>query len=250
MFAAFRTAARTAQRAYSTAAPAGASGTEFEAARQAVADHAKHSAELWRKITCVLLLLSLETVTRSRTPSSDPGDAATPGREGGEEGAMREDPLVEGHNGRTRGVWTRTVELDRVAARCVCALSCSVDRTRSPSGDPSSQPFPRPSSADRLMSPPLPCTSTATTWPSRRVRRPSPFAQLIGGGEASQLGRRGLTPSLPSVIIGFLNAKALADEHEKHLEHIKEENGGELPERIRYVRPAGPSLASLLNCTC
>ncbi|TNY22853.1 cytochrome c oxidase, subunit VIa [Rhodotorula diobovata] len=51
MFAAFRTAARTAQRAYSTAAPAGASGTEFEAARQAVADHAKHSAELWRKIT-------------------------------------------------------------------------------------------------------------------------------------------------------------------------------------------------------
>ncbi|CEQ42915.1 SPOSA6832_04793, partial [Sporobolomyces salmonicolor] len=27
---------------------------------------------------------------------------------------------------------------------------------------------------------------------------------------------------------------ALADDHEHHLEHIKEENGGELPERIKY----------------
>ncbi|GAA5825860.1 hypothetical protein JCM11251_000029 [Rhodosporidiobolus azoricus] len=40
--------------------------------------------------------------------------------------------------------------------------------------------------------------------------------------------------AFPSIIIGLLNAKALADEHTKHLEHIKEENGGELPERIVY----------------
>ncbi|BGP19073.1 Cytochrome c oxidase subunit 6A [Rhodosporidiobolus nylandii] len=38
-----------------------------------------------------------------------------------------------------------------------------------------------------------------------------------------------------AIIIGLLNAKALADEHEHHLEHIKEENGGEAPERIVYV---------------
>ncbi|GAA5943026.1 hypothetical protein JCM3775_000238 [Rhodotorula graminis] len=95
MFAAFRNiAARSARRAYSTAAPAGASANEFEAGRQAIADHAKHSAELWRKITYYV--------------------------------------------------------------------------------------------------------------------------------------------AFPSIIIGLLNAKALADEHEKHLEHIKEDNGGELPERIVY----------------
>ncbi|GAA5946648.1 hypothetical protein JCM10213_006660 [Rhodosporidiobolus nylandii] len=41
--------------------------------------------------------------------------------------------------------------------------------------------------------------------------------------------------AFPSIIIGLLNAKALADEHEHHLEHIKEENGGEAPERIVYV---------------
>ncbi|GAA6007214.1 hypothetical protein JCM10207_001548 [Rhodosporidiobolus poonsookiae] len=40
--------------------------------------------------------------------------------------------------------------------------------------------------------------------------------------------------AFPAVIIGTLNAKALADEHEAHLEHIKHENGGELPERIVY----------------
>ncbi|GAA5995710.1 cytochrome c oxidase subunit VIa [Rhodotorula paludigena] len=41
--------------------------------------------------------------------------------------------------------------------------------------------------------------------------------------------------AFPSIIIGLLNAKSLAEEHEHHLEHIKEENGGELPERIVYV---------------
>jgi len=56
MFRAFASATRAARRAYSTAAPAGASANEFEAGRQAIADHAKHSAELWRKITCVLVL--------------------------------------------------------------------------------------------------------------------------------------------------------------------------------------------------
>ncbi|GAA5836541.1 hypothetical protein JCM9279_000419 [Rhodotorula babjevae] len=98
MFRAFATASRAARRAYSTAAPAGASANEFEAGRQAIADHAKHSAELWRKITYYV--------------------------------------------------------------------------------------------------------------------------------------------AFPSIIIGLLNAKALADEHEKHLEHIKEDNGGELPERIVYVNIA------------
>lgn len=44
------------------------------------------------------------------------------------------------------------------------------------------------------------------------------------------LARPGLT-----VIVAALNAKSLASEHEAHLEHIKEENGGELPERIVYV---------------
>ncbi|GAA5975311.1 hypothetical protein JCM21900_005825 [Sporobolomyces salmonicolor] len=40
--------------------------------------------------------------------------------------------------------------------------------------------------------------------------------------------------ALPAIVVGALNAKALADDHEHHLEHIKEENGGELPERIKY----------------
>ncbi|KAG0146923.1 hypothetical protein CROQUDRAFT_656718 [Cronartium quercuum f. sp. fusiforme G11] len=38
----------------------------------------------------------------------------------------------------------------------------------------------------------------------------------------------------PSVVLALLNAQRLANEHEAHLEHIKEENGGELPERIQY----------------
>ncbi|GAA5860202.1 hypothetical protein JCM8547_009224 [Rhodosporidiobolus lusitaniae] len=38
----------------------------------------------------------------------------------------------------------------------------------------------------------------------------------------------------PAIIIALLNAKSMADEHEAHIEHIKHENGGELPERIVY----------------
>ncbi|GAA5869792.1 hypothetical protein JCM16303_001794 [Sporobolomyces ruberrimus] len=40
--------------------------------------------------------------------------------------------------------------------------------------------------------------------------------------------------AFPAVIVGLLNAKSMADEHEHHLEHIKHENGGELPPRIKY----------------
>ncbi|GAA5984981.1 hypothetical protein JCM10908_002473 [Rhodotorula pacifica] len=40
--------------------------------------------------------------------------------------------------------------------------------------------------------------------------------------------------AFPAIIIAILNAKNLAAEHEHHLEHMKEENGGELPERIVY----------------
>ncbi|BGP34449.1 Cytochrome c oxidase subunit 6A [Rhodotorula toruloides] len=40
--------------------------------------------------------------------------------------------------------------------------------------------------------------------------------------------------AFPAIIVAALNAKSLASEHEAHLEHIKEENGGELPERIVY----------------
>lgn len=36
-------------------------------------------------------------------------------------------------------------------------------------------------------------------------------------------------------MVGYLNGTALMAEHEAHLEHIKEENGGEAPERIVYV---------------
>ncbi|KAH9824234.1 cytochrome c oxidase, subunit VIa [Melampsora americana] len=38
----------------------------------------------------------------------------------------------------------------------------------------------------------------------------------------------------PAVVLALFNAQKLANEHEAHLEHIKEENGGELPERIQY----------------
>lgn len=53
MFAAFRTAARVqgARRAFATAAPEAGAAHDFIKAREAVAEHAKHSAELWRKIT-------------------------------------------------------------------------------------------------------------------------------------------------------------------------------------------------------
>merc|ERR1712080_494543 len=40
--------------------------------------------------------------------------------------------------------------------------------------------------------------------------------------------------AFPAIIIALLNAKNLAAEHEAHIEHMKEENGGELPERIVY----------------
>lgn len=43
------------------------------------------------------------------------------------------------------------------------------------------------------------------------------------------------------VIVGLLNAKSMADEHEAHLEHIKHENGGELPPRIKYPCKRLPS---------
>jgi hypothetical protein len=32
-----------------------------------------------------------------------------------------------------------------------------------------------------------------------------------------------------------LNGKNMMDEHEAHLAHLKEENGGETPERVVYV---------------
>lgn len=40
--------------------------------------------------------------------------------------------------------------------------------------------------------------------------------------------------AFPSIVLALVNAYNLAQEHEHHLEHIKEENGGELPERIHY----------------
>ncbi|WAR51904.1 hypothetical protein PtB15_1B341 [Puccinia triticina] len=40
--------------------------------------------------------------------------------------------------------------------------------------------------------------------------------------------------AFPSIVLALVNAYNLAKEHEHHLEHIKEENGGELPERINY----------------
>ncbi|KAA1115129.1 Cytochrome c oxidase subunit 6A, mitochondrial [Puccinia graminis f. sp. tritici] len=40
--------------------------------------------------------------------------------------------------------------------------------------------------------------------------------------------------AFPSIVLALVNAYNLAKEHEHHLEHIKEENGGELPERIHY----------------
>ncbi|CAH7676468.1 cytochrome c oxidase, subunit VIa, partial [Phakopsora pachyrhizi] len=40
--------------------------------------------------------------------------------------------------------------------------------------------------------------------------------------------------AFPCIGLALVNAYNLAKEHEKHLEHIKEENGGELPERIHY----------------
>ncbi|GAA5932416.1 cytochrome c oxidase subunit VIa [Sporobolomyces koalae] len=50
--------------------------------------------------------------------------------------------------------------------------------------------------------------------------------------------------AFPAVIVGFLNAKSMADEHEAHLEHIKHENGGELPARIKY-----PCTRTSLSCS-
>ncbi|GAA5999000.1 hypothetical protein JCM11641_001400, partial [Rhodosporidiobolus odoratus] len=53
--AAFQAASRASaagRRTFATAAPGQTSANEFEATRAAVAEHAKHSAELWRKITC------------------------------------------------------------------------------------------------------------------------------------------------------------------------------------------------------
>lgn len=43
-----------------------------------------------------------------------------------------------------------------------------------------------------------------------------------------------ISPSGSAVIVGYLNATSMMKEHEAHAEHIKEENGGELPERVVY----------------
>ncbi|KAM0787296.1 hypothetical protein ACM66B_007072 [Microbotryomycetes sp. NB124-2] len=40
--------------------------------------------------------------------------------------------------------------------------------------------------------------------------------------------------AVPCIAVGYLNARNMMKEHEAHLEHIKEENGGELPERVVY----------------
>jgi len=40
--------------------------------------------------------------------------------------------------------------------------------------------------------------------------------------------------AFPSIVLALVNAYNLAKEHEHHIEHIKEQNGGELPERIHY----------------
>ncbi|KAK4048622.1 Cytochrome c oxidase subunit 6A [Microbotryomycetes sp. JL201] len=54
-------------------------------------------------------------------------------------------------------------------------------------------------------------------------------------GKSGELWRKiTIYVALPSIIVGYLNARNLMKEHESHLEHIKEENGGELPERVVY----------------
>ncbi|KAI5478907.1 hypothetical protein MNV49_004428 [Pseudohyphozyma bogoriensis] len=40
--------------------------------------------------------------------------------------------------------------------------------------------------------------------------------------------------AFPTIIAGYLNAKSMMTEHEHHVAHIKEENGGELPPRVVY----------------
>ena len=42
------------------------------------------------------------------------------------------------------------------------------------------------------------------------------------------------SPRYCTVVVGYFNASSLAKEHESHLEHLKEENGGDLPERVVY----------------
>ncbi|SCZ98346.1 BZ3500_MvSof-1268-A1-R1_Chr3-2g06311 [Microbotryum saponariae] len=53
--------------------------------------------------------------------------------------------------------------------------------------------------------------------------------------QSAQLWRKiTLYVACPAIVVGFLNAMNLMAEHEAHVEHIKHENGGELPERIVY----------------
>ncbi|KAK4053972.1 Cytochrome c oxidase subunit 6A [Microbotryomycetes sp. JL221] len=54
-------------------------------------------------------------------------------------------------------------------------------------------------------------------------------------GKSGELWRRiTIYVAIPSILVGYLNARGMMKEHEAHLEHIKEENGGELPERVVY----------------
>ncbi|GAA94311.1 uncharacterized protein L969DRAFT_19525 [Mixia osmundae IAM 14324] len=52
---------------------------------------------------------------------------------------------------------------------------------------------------------------------------------------AADLWRKiSLYVAIPAAVIAYLNVRNLEQEHHEHLEHIKEENGGELPERVVY----------------
>ncbi|KAK9900032.1 mitochondrial cytochrome c oxidase subunit VIa [Cystobasidium minutum MCA 4210] len=54
------------------------------------------------------------------------------------------------------------------------------------------------------------------------------------GGAADLWKKISFYVAIPLVAVGYVNSNNLMAEHEAHVEHIKEENGGELPERIVY----------------
>lgn len=54
------------------------------------------------------------------------------------------------------------------------------------------------------------------------------------GGSAELWRKLSYYVALPGVVIAYVNAQNLLKEHAEHVEHEKEENGGELPERITY----------------
>ncbi|SGY85020.1 BQ5605_C009g05734 [Microbotryum silenes-dioicae] len=229
MSALFRTLRATSRRApstmrsYATVTEGTSGANEFIKHREAIQHHAAKSAQLWRRITTEYIpgnplrsILADEPDTlRDWTPAHNPVtslwiDVANP-------------TLISFTASTSLALLVSGSDLDRPAlGSCPIRLQEPAESERwevyTSRGDMVIHPTFNPSIHRR--------TRSQTRHPNERTPVPVPPANT----------RLTLLLSAPpsTVVVGFLNMMNLMAEHEAHIEHIKHENGGELPERIVY----------------